>query len=191
MRAIRVTAKAPDIDHLGLGLEGAPRHPGAGEALVKVASAGVNPSRRQGRPGRHAPRRLAAHARPRLCRHRGRGPGRPGSARRSGAPAASSASAATAPTHEWLVVPVEHLREKPASVSLLEAGAIGVPFITAWAGLEDAGGVKEGDVVLVFGGNGKVGQAAIQLATMAGARVFARRAHPGAPIAATPAARSR
>jgi NADPH:quinone reductase len=50
---------------------------------------------------------------------------------------------------------------------------VGVPFITAWAGLEDAGGVKAGDVVLVFGGNGKVGQAAIQLATMASARVFA------------------
>ena len=43
-------------------------------------------------------------------------------------------------THgEWLVVPVDHLRAKPAAVTLLEAGAIGVPFITAWAGLEDAG----------------------------------------------------
>ena len=77
-------------------------------------------------------------------------------------------------THaDLLVIEATHLREKPASVSLLEAGAIGVPFITAWAGLEDAGGVKQGDVVLVFGGNGKVGQATIQLATMAGARVFA------------------
>ena len=49
---------------------------------------------------------------------------------------------------------------------------MGVPFITAYEGLREAGGVKEGDVVLVLGANGKVGQAAIQLATMAGARVF-------------------
>ena len=38
------TAKAPDIDHLGLGFEGTARHREAAEALVKVASAGVNPS---------------------------------------------------------------------------------------------------------------------------------------------------
>ena len=48
-----------------------------------------------------------------------------------------------------------------------------MPFITAYEGLREAGGVKAGDVVLVLGANGKVGQAAIQLATMAGARVFA------------------
>ena len=58
-------------------------------------------------------------------------------------------------------------------MSLREAGALGVPFITAYHGLVEAGGVERGDVVLVLGGNGKVGQAAIQLATVWGARVFA------------------
>jgi NADPH:quinone reductase-like Zn-dependent oxidoreductase len=53
-----------------------------------------------------------------------------------------------------------------------EAGSIGVPFITAYEGLRRAGGAKKGDVVLVFGANGKVGQAAIQLATNAGAKVL-------------------
>ena len=57
-------------------------------------------------------------------------------------------------------------------MSAAEAGAIGVPFVTAQVGLADAGGVRPGMVVLVLGVNGKVGQAATQLATMAGARVI-------------------
>jgi NADPH:quinone reductase len=70
-----------------------------------------------------------------------------------------------------LVLPAANLLEKPAAVSLAEAGAVGVPFITAYEGLREAGPVRQGDVVLVLGANGKVGQAAIQLATAAGARV--------------------
>jgi len=73
-----------------------------------------------------------------------------------------------------LVMDASRVREKPSTLSLREAGAVGVPFITAYEGLREAGGVRKGDVVLVLGGNGKVGQAAIQLATMAGAaQVFA------------------
>jgi len=70
-----------------------------------------------------------------------------------------------------LVLPAANLTEKPAAISLAEAGAVGVPFITAYEGLREAGPVRQGDVVLVLGANGKVGQAAIQLATAAGARV--------------------
>ena len=172
MRAIRVSAKAPDIDHLGLGHEGPGRPPAPGEVLVRVASAGVNPSDVKAvlgamphavwprTPGRdYAGTVIEGPAA--LVGKEVWGSGGELGIRRDG-------------THaEWLVVPVEHVREKPAAVGLIEAGAVGVPFITAYAGLEDAGGVKPGDVVLVFGGNGKVGQATIQLATMAGARVFA------------------
>jgi NADPH:quinone reductase len=172
MRAIRVGAKAPGIDQLGLALGEPRRHPRSGEALVKVASAGVNPSDVKavlgGMPHAVWPRTPGRDYAGTVVEGPAEWVGREvwGSGgelgiRRDG-------------THaEWLVVPAEHLREKPAAVSLLEAGAIGVPFITAWAGLEDAGGVREGDVVLVMGGNGKVGQATIQLATMAGARVLA------------------
>ena len=71
-----------------------------------------------------------------------------------------------------LVVERAHVRRKPSTVSLLEAGAVGVPFITAYEGLRRAGLPKSGDVVLVLGANGKVGQAAIQIATMLGAKVF-------------------
>lgn len=93
-------------------------------------------------------------------------------------------------THgKYLVVDTRSVREKPATISLLEAGAVGVPFVTAYEGLRRAGMPKKGDVVLVFGGNGKVGQAAIQLATRAGAQVFgvervaqAYRGHASAPV---------
>jgi NADPH2:quinone reductase len=72
----------------------------------------------------------------------------------------------------YVVVPVASVREKPAALSMDEAGAIGVPFVTAAEGLRRAGGAAEGKVVLVLGANGKVGQAVIQQATLAGARVF-------------------
>jgi NADPH:quinone reductase-like Zn-dependent oxidoreductase len=77
-------------------------------------------------------------------------------------------------THaRYLVLDVQAVRAKPNNISLLEAGAIGVPFITAYEGLRRAGLPQPGEVVLVMGGNGKVGQATVQLATRAGARVFA------------------
>lgn len=72
----------------------------------------------------------------------------------------------------YLLVPASGVRAKPASLTMEEAGSVGVPFIIAFEGLRRAGGVKKSDVVLVLGANGKVGQAAIQLATMAGAKVF-------------------
>jgi NADPH:quinone reductase len=73
---------------------------------------------------------------------------------------------------QLLVLLSAYLREKPFAISLAEAGAVGVPFITAYVGLREAGSVNRKDVVLVLGANGKVGQAAIQIATAAGARVF-------------------
>ena len=59
--------------------------------------------------------------------------------------------------------------EAPANISLIEAAGIGVPFVTAWEGFRRTGMPTKEDVVLVLGANGKVGQAAIQIATMCGA----------------------
>ncbi|MDZ5458026.1 quinone oxidoreductase family protein [Azohydromonas lata] len=76
-------------------------------------------------------------------------------------------------THaRYLVLPVQALSRKPASVSLAAAATVGVPFITAHEGLRRAGLRGRGQTLLVLGANGKVGQAAIQLATRAGARVL-------------------
>jgi NADPH:quinone reductase-like Zn-dependent oxidoreductase len=171
--AVRVAVKTTDIDHLDLALEDRPVAGAApGQVVIEVAAAGVNPSDVKAVLGAmpHAvwPRTpgrdyagVVVEGPPDLLGKEVWGSGGELGIRRDG-------------THaRHLLLDAAHVREKPASVSLREAGAVGVPFITAYEGLREAGSVRAGDVVLVLGANGKVGQAAIQLATMAGAaRVF-------------------
>lgn len=71
-----------------------------------------------------------------------------------------------------LVVESDAVVDKPKTVSWEEAAGIGVPFVTAMEGFRRAGIPKPGEAVLVFGVNGKVGQAAVQIATWQGARVI-------------------
>ncbi len=87
----------------------------------------------------------------------------------------------------FLLLPVAALHAKPANLSMDEAGAVGVPFVTAYEGFRRSG-LRQGQTVLVLGANGKVGQAAVQLAAQAGARVIAvqRRAGPHAGFSSTP-----
>jgi NADPH2:quinone reductase len=76
-------------------------------------------------------------------------------------------------THaSYLAVEAEALVEKPINISWEEAAGIGVPFVTAMEGLRRAGMPRSGETVLVMGVNGKVGQAATQIATWRGARVI-------------------
>jgi len=71
-----------------------------------------------------------------------------------------------------LTIEVDAVVEKPSSVSWEEAAGLGVPFVTAMEGFRRAGPPKQGETVLVMGVNGKVGQAAVQIATWHGARVI-------------------
>jgi NADPH:quinone reductase len=71
-----------------------------------------------------------------------------------------------------LVVEAAALLEKPGTISMDEAAGIGVPFVTAIEGFRRAGMPAARDIVLVMGLNGKVGQAATQLASWRGARVI-------------------
>src|SRR5262249_50068476 len=79
-----------------------------------------------------------------------------------------------------LSVELEATVEKPKSIPWEAAAGIGVPFVTAMEGFRRAGIPKGGETVLVMGVNGKVGQAAVQIATWHGARVIgvARRSEP-------------
>jgi NADPH:quinone reductase len=88
-----------------------------------------------------------------------------------------------------LVVEADAVVPKPESISLAEAAGIGVPFVTATEGYRRAGMPKPGETVLVMGLNGKVGQAATQIATWRGARVIgvvrkpeAYEGHASAPV---------
>ena len=71
-----------------------------------------------------------------------------------------------------LVVEAAALVEKPGNISMDEAAGIGVPFVTAIEGFRRAGMPAAQDTVLVMGLNGKVGQAATQLASWRGAKVI-------------------
>jgi NADPH2:quinone reductase len=61
----------------------------------------------------------------------------------------------------------------PDSVSFGEGAALGIPFATAYRALVQRAGAKKGDTVLVHGGTGGVGLAAVQFARQLGCRVLA------------------
>jgi NADPH:quinone reductase-like Zn-dependent oxidoreductase len=71
-----------------------------------------------------------------------------------------------------LAVEAEATVEKPDGTSWEEAAGIGVPFVTAMEGFRRAGIPKQGETVLIMGVTGKVGQAAVQIATWHRARVI-------------------
>src|SRR5438034_2991091 len=71
-----------------------------------------------------------------------------------------------------LVVEADAVVEKPKNLSWEEAAGIGVPFVTAMEGFRRAGIPNKSETVLVMGVNGKVGQAAVQIASWHGARVI-------------------
>lgn len=73
---------------------------------------------------------------------------------------------------EYLAVPAKLVALKPKNLSFEQAAA--VPWgTTALQGLRDAGGVKSGDRVLIYGASGAVGTWAVQLARSMGAHVTA------------------
>jgi NADPH2:quinone reductase len=81
---------------------------------------------------------------------------------------------------EYVVVPVETLSLKPKSLSMVQAAAIGVPYITAWASVVNAAQVQPGETILIVGARDAVGQAATQIANWKKARVI------GAGVASDP-----
>jgi NADPH2:quinone reductase len=73
---------------------------------------------------------------------------------------------------EYVVVPVETLSLKPKPLSMEQAAAIGIPFITAWASVVSAAQIQAGETILIVGAAGAVGQAATQIANWKSARVI-------------------
>src|SRR5262245_24953392 len=77
---------------------------------------------------------------------------------------------------ELVAVPVQNLVPIPDHIGFAEAAAFPLTFLTAWHMLVTLARVESGDVVLVLAGGSGVGQAAIQVAHLHGARVFATAA---------------
>lgn len=74
---------------------------------------------------------------------------------------------------DYITVDADLLARKPRNLSMREAAALPLIFITAWEGLVDRANVRGGQRVLVQGGAGGVGHIAVQIAKAHGAEVFA------------------
>jgi NADPH:quinone reductase len=74
---------------------------------------------------------------------------------------------------EYAAVDADLLAIKPKNLSMKEAAALPLIFITAWEGLVDRAKVGIAKTVLIHGGAGGVGHVAIQIAKFFGAKVFA------------------
>jgi|SRR5271165_3176320 len=136
--------------------------PGDGEALLQVKAAGINPSDIADVAGRfkhttlpRTPGRDFAGVVVKAKQHEGEEVW--GSAPELGIVRDGSHA-------EYVVVPAATLALKPKSLSMEQAGAIGIPYITAWASVVDAAQIQAGETVLIVGAAGAVGQAATQIA---------------------------
>jgi len=67
----------------------------------------------------------------------------------------------------------EHLHPLPPGVAFAQGAAVHVPYATAWRALFDRALARPGETLLVHGGSGGVGIAAVQIARAAGLTVFA------------------
>jgi len=79
---------------------------------------------------------------------------------------------------EYMAADARLLARKPANLSMREAAALPLVFITAWEGLIDRAAVQAGQRVLVQGGAGGVGQMALQIARARGAVLAATGSTP-------------
>lgn len=172
MPRLRVLRKVADLDALELPIEpdlDLPR--GADDLLIEVRYAGVNPSDVRATMGvmpqavfPRTPGRewagVVLEGPPELIGREVFGAGGDLGITRDGSHGSR------------LVVPRAAAVPKPQCLSLAEAGSLGVPFVTAALAYQEARLPRPGEVVLIMAANGKVGQAAAQIAASYGARVF-------------------
>jgi NADPH2:quinone reductase len=74
---------------------------------------------------------------------------------------------------EFAAVDADLLALQPENISMREAAALPLSFITSWEGLVDRAHVHAGQKVLIHAGAGGVGHIAVQIAHAAGAEVYA------------------
>jgi NADPH2:quinone reductase len=170
-RCVRLNAKAETAVALAPAVEQKPLSRGEGEVLIEIKAAAVNPSDVKAATG------LMAYAVfPRTSGRDYAGIVIDGPASTVGREVFGSSGDlgirrdGTHATH--LVVEADATVEKPKNLSWAEAAGIGVPFVTAIAGLRRAGMPERHETVLIFGVTGKVGQAAAQIASWRGARII-------------------
>ncbi len=155
-----------------------PPVPAAGEVLVQVKAAGINPGEAKIRDGLLDARWPATFP-------SGQGSDLAGIVAGTG-PGVTGVSAGEevigwtdtrSSQAEYAVVEAQHLTAKPAGVPWEVAGTLYVAGATAWAAVR-AVSLTEGDTVAVSGAAGGVGVLAVQLARLAGATVIGLASEP-------------
>ena len=170
MKAIRV-AQFGEPEVLKL-VEVADLVPGPGQVLVRIHAAGVNPVETYIRSGKYA-----------------RLPDLPYTPGTDGAGTIAAVSPGVAPwkvgdrvytagsltgtyAEQALCEPAQ-LHPLPSAISFAQGAALGIPYVTAHLALFHRGQARSGETLLVHGGTGGVGLAAVQIAHAAGLRVLA------------------
>ena len=155
-----------------MALEDAPEpSPGAGQVTIRVRAVGVNPVDTYIRSGTYA-RKPSLPYTPGTdvagtVEAAGAGVTRVRPGDRVYAHSAVGGYAQVALCEDWQV------HGLPARVSFAQGAAMGVPYATAWRALFIRARARAGDVVLVHGGSGGVGTAAVQIARSHGMQVIA------------------
>ena len=173
----------PDV----LALEDLPfAPPAAGEALVAVHAASINPSDAKNVAGR-----MRQTVPPRTPGRDFAGTVVAGPAEWLGAEVWGTGGdlgfTKDGSHAQLLCLPVAALARKPANLSFAQAGAVGVNYVTAAIGLDYAA-LHPGETILVLGASGGVGGAACAIARQRGATVIAAqrgRPQPDQPAAQT------
>jgi NADPH2:quinone reductase len=144
--------------------------PGEGEVLVHVRAAGINPSDIANVAGRfkkttlpRTPGRDFAGVVVKGKQHEGKEVW--GSAPNLGIVRDGSHA-------EYVVAPAATLSIKAKSLTMAQAAAVGIPYVTAWASVVSAARIQPGEAILIIGAAGAVGQAATQIANWKQARVI-------------------
>ncbi len=170
MQAIRVEAPGgPEV----LELKGVPDlQPGAGEVLVEVKAAGVNPVETYIRSGTYAIKPQCPYT-----------PGSDGAGvvLKAGAGVKDwrggervyLAGSRTGTYAQAALCSAEQIHALPEHVSFEEGAALGVPYATAYRALFHKAQARAGEAVLIHGASGGVGVAAVQWAQARGLEVIA------------------
>ncbi len=146
--------------------------PGAGEVLVKVHAAGVNPidwkirggaGERMGMP---LPIRLGGEF---VGTIEALGPG----VHSFGHGEAVFGMVHTGAFAEYTLAKADNIVRKPSGLDFIQAAALPLAGTTAWQALFDEAGLSAGQRLLVTGGSGGVGSLAVQFAKAKGAHVTA------------------
>jgi NADPH:quinone reductase len=169
MRSIRVEQFGePEVMKLA---DVATPRPAAGQILVRIHAAGVNPADTYVRSGTYARKPALPYT-----------PGYDGAGVIDSVGAGVTSFRAGERVYlggslmgtyaEFAVCDPAQVHPLPEKISFAQGAAIGIPYTTAWRALHQRAMAVAGESVLVHGASGGVGLAALQIARAAGLRVF-------------------